>query len=403
MRRQTVPPLLVYRVRDFKAIQKGVKIGAIVRQRIRAAARRGEGRAVGSAGQKGVDIGLDPGRDGDGPPLPRFRLDPADEGALFGAVVAHGEGQERGGTKAEVTVAQNELRRSVARFGGFAHGLQLASGEAGLPCPALGVDLQELREVSVLGHAVARNAVFIYKPKDSLCIFFRPFAKIGIVQAVLQVVDIEVGHGDEPQRREELKAAAVAVHCALSLVVRRLPLVIELLEADPLPLAGCHGGVNRAAVRGGQERQRGQSLGARFEAAGDNNAALVGLRVRRRARRQRVHFIAEGFLRLPASIRKLRDAALPVRAGAPALFADLLSPAPAAPDRAVRQLAGAFRIIAGHGIFYRPKSDLRDISARRVFLYSPRRLFLLQDETCLSTKSPIQEGQARQGLFLLVF
>ena len=348
VRRQPVPPVIVDRVPDPAALQQVVELLAIIPQ-IQLLAMAAEDIAIAGSGDQGVDIGLDLRRDRHGAPLPRLRFDAADKTAPLGRIIGHGELQQRGGTESQITVAENGSGHAVACRGRFPDQLQLLLRKARLFLPGGAGEAQEGREVPVLRDGVPRDPVFVHKTEGSLRVLLGAAPGVGLVQAVLQSVDVEILHFDVPELREKPEAGPVAVHRAAAAVVRGLPLVIQLLQGDPcpLPLRGRAGA--RPAIRSGQRDDGSLRVLPGAVPAFDDLAALVRHRAGRRVLRQRIHDPADRLRAAPLPVRELIHRAEAVAPAFCLLFWLLLPPAaPGTEDSALRDLPGAFRINAVH-------------------------------------------------------
>ena len=243
----------------------------------------------------------------------------------------------------------------------FADEIQLGQREAGLfaALPRIG-DPQKLGEVPILRHRVPRYAVFIHQAERGLRVLPGAASCIRIVQTVLQVVHVEVVHGDGPERSKQPEAGAIAVHGALAFPVGGLPLIEEFLQRDggPFALRGRAGA--RTPILRRHERQRGQGVFFRGEGPLHRLAPFVRHGARRRVRRQRIHRPRQ---RLdgdpPVSLFVNRTEAV-APAFCFAFRAQLLPAAVRTEDRVLRDLPGAFRTVAFHrgNLIRRPSSFL---------------------------------------------
>lgn len=177
----------------------------------------GEHGAAGAAAHGGIHKGLDLWGHGDGPVCACVGFGAAGEGSLGPVIIFNAQGQQLGGPKAQVALAQDRIHAVQAhQRPELIHRLQ---GQARLAYPGLAADDDIGGQVQVVRHGVAGNAELVDQAAEGLHVLLGAAAQV-VIEAVLDIVDVDIPHFHGPDGAQVLQGRPVAVHGG------RAPLVV---------------------------------------------------------------------------------------------------------------------------------------------------------------------------------
>lgn len=187
----------------------------------------GEHGAAGAAAHGSIHKGLDFGGHGDGPVCACVGFGAAGEGPLGPVIIFNAQGQQLRGPEAQVALAQDRIHAVQAnQRPELVHRLQ---GQARLAYPGLAADDDVGGQVQVVRHGMAGDAELVDQAAEGLHILLGAAAQV-IVEAVLDIVDVDIPHFHGPDGPQVFQGRPVAVHGGRAPLVGGLPQVIELLE-----------------------------------------------------------------------------------------------------------------------------------------------------------------------------
>ena len=120
-------------------------------------------------------------------------------------------------------------------------------------------------KVEVFRDSLTRYSIFIEQAAEGLHVLLCAFSLPAGIQALLQIVHVDIRHGKEPDRFKVLERGLVAVHRGLPCTVCGQPLLVKLLEGDR-PLLLFHRLIENPWQSSNSLLLGGEHLTARFAA-----------------------------------------------------------------------------------------------------------------------------------------
>ena len=243
---------------------------------------------------------------------------------LFCIVPADIQQQKLRGTEAQIDERIHIVR--IGRFADLLADFLYLDIVKGIPVRSLIPAYDEVRgKVEVFRDGLTRYAVFINQAAEGLHVLLGAFSLPAGIQALLQIVHVDIRHGKEPDGFKVLERGLVAVHRGLPCTVCGQPLLVKLLEGDR-PLLLFHRLIENPWQSGNGLLLGGKHLAMCLSVP----FSVVG---------HEISDSNDSFI-LPGG--KLEHRALAVAAGFFLFLAELLLAAETAKDTALRQVSSAF-------------------------------------------------------------